>query len=70
MDRALTALIWRRAGDACEYCELPRQFSAASFEVDHVIAEKHGGATHEANLALSCFYCNRYKGRTSPASIR
>jgi hypothetical protein len=27
-----------------------------------VIAEKHGGQTHEANLALACALCNKYKG--------
>jgi hypothetical protein len=62
MDRALMRLVRQRAGDACEYCGLPQRLSSAPFEIDHVIAEKHGGLTHEANLALSCFYCNRYKG--------
>jgi hypothetical protein len=74
MDRAMTALVGRRAGDACEYCRLPQRFSSAPFEIDHVIARKHGGPTHEANLALSCFYCNRYKGSNiagiDPASGR
>lgn len=32
------------------------------FEIDHIIAQKHGGPTDGANLSLSCFYCNRYKG--------
>lgn len=31
-------------------------------EVDHVIAEKHGGQTDEGNLALACMICNKYKG--------
>jgi hypothetical protein len=31
-------------------------------EVDHVIAEKHGGQTDETNLALACTICNKYKG--------
>jgi hypothetical protein len=30
--------------------------------LDHIIAEKHGGGTVEANLALACFYCNNLKG--------
>jgi 5-methylcytosine-specific restriction endonuclease McrA len=33
-----------------------------SHEIDHVIAEKHGGATEESNLAMSCWRCNRRKG--------
>jgi hypothetical protein len=31
-------------------------------EVDHVVAEKHGGATVAENLALTCWRCNRHKG--------
>jgi hypothetical protein len=31
-------------------------------EVDHVVAEKHGGLTKEDNLALCCTICNKYKG--------
>jgi hypothetical protein len=31
-------------------------------EVDHVIAEKHGGTTDINNLAFACWRCNRYKG--------
>ena len=33
-----------------------------SHEVDHVIAERHGGKTVRENLAYSCFRCNRLKG--------
>ena len=35
--------------------------SQISFEIDHIIARKHGGATVASNLAISCFYCNSYK---------
>lgn len=31
-------------------------------KIDHVIAEKHGGATHLDNLAFACWRCNRHKG--------
>jgi hypothetical protein len=41
---------------------LPNALSLAPFEIDHVIPRKHGGLTVEDNLALACFYCNRYKG--------
>ena len=37
-------------------------------EVDHVVAEKHGGPTSFENLAWACFYCNRFKG-TDLASV-
>lgn len=59
----LRQVVIERAGGRCEYCLLP-QTEAALFdhEVDHIIAEKHGGRTAENNLALACFECNRYKG--------
>ena len=52
----------RRAGNLCEYCLLPQEFAASTHQVDHVIAEKHGGPTSADNLALSCTICNRRKG--------
>jgi hypothetical protein len=39
-----------------------KEFDDAPFEVDHVIARKHGGPTASGNLALSCFPCNAFKG--------
>jgi hypothetical protein len=62
MDQATLTLVWRRANEACEYCQLPQNLSSIPFEIDHIIAQKHGGATEFGNLALSCFYCNSYKG--------
>ena len=35
---------------------------SASHQIDHIIAEKHGGPTDPDNLALCCTLCNRYKG--------
>ncbi len=31
-------------------------------EVDHIISLKHGGSSGLDNLALACFFGNRYKG--------
>lgn len=59
---ALRRLVYDRAKGACEYCLMPEIAMLASHEVDHVIAEKHGGSTDENNLALSCTVCNKYKG--------
>jgi hypothetical protein len=39
-----------------------QSYDEARFEIDHIIARKHGGATVPANLALSCFWCNSFKG--------
>ncbi len=58
----LRRLVLERAGGSCEYCLLPARYAVKSHEVDHIRAEKHGGQTHEANLCLSCFPCNRHKG--------
>lgn len=51
-----------RAGNHCEYCLLPAEVAFFPHEVDHVVAEKHGGATDIDNLALACWRCNRHKG--------
>jgi hypothetical protein len=62
MDRALAELVWQRAGGRCEYCRIAQEHERLTFEVDHVIAIKHGGATRVGNLALSCLSCNSHKG--------
>lgn len=36
--------------------------SLPRFELDHVVAKKHGGSTDEGNLALSCILCNKHRG--------
>lgn len=52
----------QRAQNCCEYCLVSELLSAVTHEVDHIIAEKHGGLTEVGNLALSCVACNRRKG--------
>jgi len=59
---ALRRAIHERAGGACEYCLIPEALAFAAHEVDHVVAQKHGGATEAENLALSCTLCNKHKG--------
>lgn len=34
----------------------------ATFEIDHIIARKHLGATVASSPCLGCFYCNSFKG--------
>lgn len=58
----LASSVRSRAAFCCEYCLLPVQASLVSFEIDHIIAKKHGGQSDSENLALSCFYCNSAKG--------
>lgn len=62
MKQELIQLVWQRAGERCEYCHFPASVAWLPFQIDHIIAEKHGGPTEEGNLALSCYYCNSYKG--------
>lgn len=51
-----------RAQNHCEYCLIPAEVAFFPHEVDHVIAEKHGGTTTIDNLAFACWRCNRHKG--------
>lgn len=59
---ALRRLVEERANQCCEYCQLPAGVAFFPHEVDHVIAEKHGGLTDADNLAFTCWRCNRHKG--------
>ena len=59
---ALRRQIYERAAGRCEYCLLSADDAFFPHEADHIIAEKHGGATTADNLALACFDCNRFKG--------
>jgi len=62
VEAELRRQIWTRARDRCEYCHFSATLAELPFEIDHVIAKTHDGETQESNLALSCFYCNSYKG--------
>ncbi|APW61580.1 HNH endonuclease [Paludisphaera borealis] len=62
MDAALTRLVWQRAKGCCEYCQTPQAADEIAFQIDHVMARKHGGPTTVDNLCLSCFHCNSSKG--------
>lgn len=41
---------------------MPQTADDATFEIDHIIARKHIGATVAINSCLSCYYCNSFKG--------
>jgi len=64
----LRRAVLERAGGHCEYCLYPQAFAFLTFEVEHIVAEKHGGAPLADNLALACSYCNRFKG-SDPGSF-
>ena len=54
--------VQERAQGRCEYCLIHEEDMYYPHEADHIIAEKHGGATSLENLAWACFHCNRFKG--------
>lgn len=62
MEDTLQQLVWDRAGGRCEYCRFPSELAEAPFQIDRATSQKHGGITAPENLALTCFYCNSYKG--------
>jgi hypothetical protein len=41
---------------------MPSAFDPLPFQVDHIIAEQHGGASVCENLCWSCLHCNKHKG--------
>ena len=62
MNRALLNRVRRRSGERCEYCHMPGEHDPLPFQMDHIIAEQHGGETVLGNLAWSCLHCNKHKG--------
>jgi hypothetical protein len=61
MDESLERELRERASFACEYCKLPDSLHPGPFEVEHIIAQQHGGKTLLSSLAYSCLHCNRHK---------
>ncbi|MEX2171320.1 MAG: HNH endonuclease signature motif containing protein [Pirellulales bacterium] len=51
-----------RADHRCEYCLIRQSDTYFGCEIDHIIAEKHGGQSTAENLAFCCALCNRAKG--------
>jgi hypothetical protein len=41
---------------------MPERLHPLPFEIDHIIAQQHGGETKPSNLAWACFSCNKHKG--------
>jgi hypothetical protein len=58
----LRRLVVARAEGICEYCLISEDDAFYGCEADHIISEKHGGATTSDNLAMACVFCNQAKG--------
>lgn len=63
MTRALQEQVRLRAGNRCEYCQLPQADSPlAALHIEHIRPVKHGGTNDAENLCLACIDCNLHKG--------
>ena len=63
MKASTKALVRKRAGNCCEYCQLHQNDSPlAALHIEHIIPKKHGGLDSMDNLALACIDCNLKKG--------
>jgi HNH endonuclease len=51
-----------RANHVCEYCLIAEEDAYFRFQIEHIISRKHSGSSEIDNLAVSCVFCNRYKG--------
>lgn len=58
----LRRVVMTRSRRRCEYCLIHEDDTYLGCQVDHVIAEKHGGPTAIDNLSYACTFCNRAKG--------
>lgn len=58
----LRRLVAVRAQRICEYCLIHEDDTYVGCGMDHIVSEKHGGATTPENLAYACDVCNRNKG--------
>lgn len=63
MSATLRLEVRRRAGGRCEYCQLPEVAPhLMRFHLEHIRAQRHGGASASSNLAWACARCNERKG--------
>jgi hypothetical protein len=65
---SLRRLVAARSDGVCEYCLIADEDTFFGCQIEHIISEKHRGATVEENLAHACAFCNSHKG-TDIASI-
>jgi hypothetical protein len=51
VNAALRHTVIERAGKCCEYCQVSQEDRVMPYEVDHIIAEKHGGSTTKGAIS-------------------
>ena len=64
----LRRLVFERAANRCEYCQLSQLGQEATFHLDHVTPRAAGGKTVAANLALACVSCSLRKSAREAAT--
>jgi HNH endonuclease len=57
----LRALVEKRAGRRCEYCQAPQAVCGYRYHLEHIIPSSQGGPDAPANRALACAACNLAK---------
>jgi hypothetical protein len=57
----IVRLVEKRAEQRCEYCRMHQAIQGATFHVEHIVPQSHGGSSDPDNLALSCPSCNLHK---------
>ena len=63
MKAAVRRFVKRRAQGRCEYCRIPQAAHPfVGFQIEHIIAKKHGGSDDPDNLCVACERCNAHKG--------
>ncbi len=55
-------LVAQRADFRCEYCRVQEADMFYTFQIEHIVAIKHGGGSELENLAYACPHCNQHKG--------
>ena len=65
---SLVRQVVERAGNLCEYCQLPQATQEATFHVDHVHPRSQDGPTTLENLALACVTCSLKKAARTYAA--
>jgi hypothetical protein len=55
-------LVAQRADFRCEYCRVQEADMFYAFQIEHIVAIKHGGGSELDNLAYACPHCNQHKG--------
>ena len=51
MTRSLLLEVQSLAGERCGYCRMPAAYDPLPFQLDHIIAQQHGGETVLENTA-------------------